>query len=170
MKQKWERLETWLKVYDPDLLVDLNPPAREANIQDLEQVIGAKLPAGFVACLKVHDGQKGMASSLFTVGRYLSLEDILSEWAVWRALFDQGEFDDRFSEPDPEIKDGWWRLGWIPFVSNGFGDHLCLDLDPAPSGRIGQIIEVLHDFESRRVVSSNFDEWFAGEVKAKCNE
>lgn len=169
MKHQWERLEAWLKANNAALLGDLNPPASDANIQTLEQKIGVKLPADFVECLKVHDGQRGRAGSLFSKGRYLSLDQILSEWTVWQDLLEQGEFDDRSSAPDREIRGGWWRTGWIPFVSNGRGDHLCLDLDPSLSGSFGQVIEISHDFESRCLVSGRFGQWFGGEVESKCH-
>ncbi len=169
MKQQWERLEAWLKANNPALLADLNPPAIDAEIRELEQKLGVTLPADFVACLKVHNGQRGRAGSLFSKGRYLSVDQILSEWTVWRDLLEQGEFDERSSAPDRGVGEGWWRIGWIPFVSNGRGDHLCLDLDPALGGYVGQVIEVSHDFESRCVVSNGFSEWLGGEVKDKCH-
>ena len=170
MKQQWTKLEAWLKASNPSLLADLNPPASDTVIQRLEQRLGVTLPTMFTECLKVHDGQKGKAGSLFTQGRYLSAEQIESEWCAWRDLLEQGEFEDRDSDPECGIKTGWWRLGWVPFVSNGRGDHLCLDLDPDADGKVGQVIEVSHDVQERCLVSSTFSEWLATEVQLKCHD
>lgn len=169
MKKQWDTLESWLKVNDSTLLADLNSPAEDTEIQGLEQKLGVSLPADFVAALKLHNGQKGRAASLFQSGRYLSTGEIFSTWSVWRELLEQGEFDDRPSNPDQGIRQGWWRLGWIPFVSNGRGDYLCLDLDPDQTGQTGQIIEVFHDLEDRSLLSPGFGKWFNGFVEKKCH-
>ena len=87
-----------------------------------------------------------------------------------KRLLEQGEFEDRDSDPECGIKTGWWRLGWVPFVSNGRGDHLCLDLDPDADGKVGQVIEVSHDVQERCLVSSTFSEWLATEVQLKCHD
>jgi len=170
MQEQWKKLEAWLQHNDSKGFADLNPSAADLDIQKLEKNLGAKLPIDFTQSLKTHNGQQGNAGSLFSKGRYLRLDEILSEWSVWCDLLKQGEFDDRSSDPDQGIKQGWWNTGWIPFVSNGRGDHLCLDLDPAPGGCSGQVIEVSHDFESRSLVSSGFRQWFSSEVEIMCNE
>ena len=53
----------------------------------------------------------------------------------------------------------WWRRGWIPFLSNGGGDHLCLDTDGEGGGKPGQLIAFWHDWEDRAVEWPTFDAW-----------
>lgn len=45
MKQLWQQLENHLSAHNPELLADLNPPATDAQIRELEKTIGAQLPA-----------------------------------------------------------------------------------------------------------------------------
>lgn len=39
------------------------------------------------------------------------------------------------------------------------GNHHCLDLDPTPSGKVGQIITMWHDEVEREVGANSFREW-----------
>jgi molybdopterin molybdotransferase len=67
---------------------------------------------------------------------------IVDEWGVWEDLR-RNQFvpEDYTSEPEGSILgDEWWRLAWIPFCGDGGGNHLCVDLDPAPGGTAGQVI------------------------------
>lgn len=161
MQQQWKRLEAWLKAHNPALLADLNPPASDADIQALEQKLGVKLPADFVECLKVHDGQRGAADGLFAGLEFLSSQRILEEWRVWKQLLDGGDFDGAEAEPGVGIQPVWWNPKWIPFTYNGAGDHLCLDLDPSSQGRSGQVITLWHDDGARRKRADSFAQWFA---------
>lgn len=161
MKHQWEILEVWLKANNPTLMADLNPPASDADIQELEKKIGLKLPKNFIECLKVHNGQKGEAEWLFSGLEFLSSQRILDEWAIWKNLLDGGDFDGSKAKPDAGIQSVWWSPKWIPFTYNGAGDHLCLDLDPAGGGRAGQVITLWHDDGARKKKADSFAQWFA---------
>lgn len=161
MKNQWKRLEIWLKTNNPALMADLNPPASDAEIKELEQKIGMKLPEDFVECLKVHNGQKGEAEWLFSGLEFLSSRRIADEWAIWKDLLDGGDLDGAEAEPETGIQPVWWSPKWIPFTYNGAGDHLCLDLDPDRGGQNGQIITLWHDDGARKKKSDSFAQWFS---------
>ncbi|AIJ09094.1 MULTISPECIES: SMI1/KNR4 family protein [Edwardsiella] len=160
MNELWKDLERWLQAHRPALLDDLNSPASGAEIRDLEQVIGASLPADFTACLLVHNGQKGLGGWLFGSWEFLSTQNILMSWSVWRDLLEEGDFEGKVARPAEGIRPGWWLPGWIPFASNGGGDYLCLDLTPAVGGDYGQVINVFHDVADRVVEMRSFSAWF----------
>ena len=159
MNDSWKSFERWLAENWPEGLACLNPPATIEQIAELEEKLEAKLPEDFVACLKVHNGQTGY-SAIFDGTEFLSCDEIYSQWFVWKDLLDGGNFKDISSEPEPGIKSDWWNPKWIPFTHNGCGDHLCLDLDPASSGSVGQIITMWHDMESREIKAKSFGEFF----------
>ncbi|WP_349606906.1 SMI1/KNR4 family protein [Cupriavidus sp. DF5525] len=167
MKKQWEQLEIWLKANNSALFADLNPPATDADIQDLEQKLGVSLPAAYIDCLKVHMGQKGKAEWLFDGNEFLSIRHVLMSWSTWNDLLDEGDLDGRIARSDAEVQAAWWMKGWIPFASNGGGDYLCLDMSPSPQGRAGQVIEVFHDFPERRLLSLDFGDWFDNFVSRK---
>ena len=161
MKQQWETLEAHLKTANPALLVDLNPSATRVEIRELEQELGATLPADFVECLSVHNGQKGDSDWLFAGSEFLSTRRILEEWTVWKNLLDRGHFDGAKAESDAYVKAVWWSPAWIPFTYNGAGDHLCVDLAPSSQGRSGQVITLWHDDGARKKKADSFAQWFA---------
>jgi cell wall assembly regulator SMI1 len=161
MRKQWGKLEAWLKANNSALLADLNPPISDGDLQALEQQLAVKLPEDFVECLKVHNGQKGRAEWLFAGSEFLSSKRILDEWLIWKDLFDGGDFDGAEAEPGAGIQPAWWSPKWIPFTYNGAGDHLCLDLDPASGGQVGQVITLWHDDGVRKKKADSFAQWFA---------
>lgn len=167
MQQQWNTLEAWLKINNPAVLADLNPPATQADIQDLEKTLGTALPQSFIDCLKVHNGQKGKAEWLFDGHQFLSVADIKMNWLIWNDLLEEGDFDGQISTPDRQIQSDWWRKDWIPFSYNGSGDHMCLDLAPTEDGNKGQVINFFHDYSGRKLLSANFNDWFNNFIKSK---
>lgn len=167
MKQQWEKLEVWLNIHEPALQTDLNLPASDADIQILEKNLGVSLPADFVGCLKVHNGQLGRSGGLFDGKEFLSCRNILMSWSAWSDLLEEGDFDGKTSKPAAGIKLGWWVKGWIPFATNGSGDFLCIDLSPSAKGNSGQVIKVFHDAPDRVVEAVCFSAWFDHFVGSK---
>lgn len=161
MKLIWTRLETFLGATNPALLADLSPPATDSELYELECELGVALPADFVACLKIHNGQKGESEWLFAGSEFLSSRRILQEWVIWRDLMNSGDFDDVAAESGVSVKPVWWSPKWIPFTYNGAGDHLCLDLDPSNLGLSGQVITLWHDDGARKKEADSFAQWFA---------
>lgn len=166
VQASWAQLDTWLKTHWPAGYADLNPPASDADILALEQALGARLPADYVASLKVHNGQAGKGGGLIDNADLLSTTAVLQEWNVWKELFDGGEFRTYHSRPDAGVKAGWWNPAWVPITHNGAGDHFCIDLDPAGGGSAGQVITMWHDAGDRKRLAASFSTWFAQYVDA----
>jgi cell wall assembly regulator SMI1 len=161
MKELWNRLEQWLKEQAPDVYADLNPGVSQLEIDNLEGVIGYKLPNDLRESLMIHNGQRGESDWLFAGWELLSTDRILDEWLVWKDLYDKGTFEDWEVDVIHEgIKKVWWNPAWIPLTYNGAGDHHCIDLAPANGGLVGQIISMWHDWEERRVLANGYRQWF----------
>lgn len=165
MKQAWKKLEAILYNTDPDLLADLAPPALHEEISNLERALGVSLPADFVACLKIHNGQQGVSQGLFEDYEFLSTSRILQEWSIWKELLDSGDFKGMKSFPQVGIRSDWWNPAWIPFAYNGAGDHFCLDLAPTGAGISGQIITLWHDDGTREKQADSFAQWFMKHIE-----
>lgn len=159
MKQLWQQLENHLSTHNPELLADLNPPATDAQIRELEKTIGIKLPADFVACLKIHDGQKGGADYLFGDYEFLSIARTLDAWIFWKKQSDSGHFRHEEVFPEGGVKSEWWSLAWVPFAYNNSGDYLCVDVGPDAGGVVGQIVAVWHDDGARKVKAKSLSEF-----------
>ena len=165
MHSLWNRFDAWLSEHWPEGLASLNPPATDQQIADLQEALGVTLPDDYVACLKIHNGQAANAGGMFDGSEFLSTDEILVQWKVWKDLLDGGDFAGITSDPANGIRDDWWNARWIPFTYNGCGDHLCLDLDPATSGGSGQVITMWHDSAERELISPSFGNWFKAYTK-----
>lgn len=84
------------------------------------------------------------------------------QWDHWRGLtiremLEQrkatlGLCDDEGIEPDRGVRAKWFHDKWLPIADDGGGDLLCIDLDPAKGGTVGQIVEFRHeDFDRTRL-------------------
>ena len=160
MKEIWENFEGWLNKNFKAGFNDLNLPATDNEITQLEAAISTSLPQDFKAFLKIHNGQMSKAGWLIDGSELLSSERIADEWGVWNGLLSGGDFEGITSEPDTGIKNDWWNPKWIPFTYDGSGNHLCLDLDPAEAGNIGQVISMWHDDGERKIIAHSFAAWF----------
>jgi cell wall assembly regulator SMI1 len=158
MLATWQKLERWLEEHAAHLLDELNPGALPADIANLEKAIGTPLPSAFRDFYKVHNGQEP-GEGLVETEELLSTERILEEWRVWKDLLDNGNFHGTHSEPEEGVKNDWWNPLWIPITYDGSGNHYCIDLDPAPGGRKGQIIRMWHDAPERPIIADSFHAW-----------
>jgi len=76
----------------------------------------------------------------------------LDEVAETKAMLD-GMIGFDFEDPR------WWREGWIPFLANGGGDYLCLDVAAEDGGTPGQLVAFWHDLDKRWVEYGSIDDW-----------
>lgn len=160
-----------LKNNFPNAYKNINMPASDEDIHSLEKLIGKDLPDDVKKIYKTCNGQNAIINDhhidLLPEGEWLSIERLKKEWEFWYGLIDNWEEEDgtliHTSESDHEsvIKRNWWNRYWIPFTSDGGGNNLCIDLDPAEEGTYGQIISVLHDEVTRKVVALSLKDYFA---------
>jgi cell wall assembly regulator SMI1 len=169
MKETWKTIENKLKEIAPLVYEDLNGGATQEQIEELERVIGAKLPGDFVEFYKVHNGQTPIKFdpniSLFDHTKLMSIDEIIEVWEMWKELVDAGEFIDHKNKPKESnpgigIKNDWWNTLWVPFFNDGDSNHYCIDLDPAKDGNYGQVIQTWHDDKDRKFIARSFKDWF----------
>ncbi len=158
-KKTWESLISWLEANAEILVEDIYDGATDEEIAAVEAELGVTLPEDMKAAYKVHDGQFDSGMGIVPAGMLLPLDGIVAQWDIWRELLDAGTFDTFKSKADDEIKPHWWNKKWIPFTYDGAGNHLCVDLDPEPVGKYGQVITMWHDSPERDVVADSFVEW-----------
>jgi len=152
----WKRVEKALKA-NPTVKKSLNKGATDEQIAACETALGVALPPELRASYLIHDGQKAGADGLLPEGFadlasefvLLSLEEVANEWKTWKKLDDGGEFKNQKALPDAGVRSDWWNPNWVPFAWDGGGDSLCVDLEPAPGGTVGQVIFHQHDAAGR---------------------
>jgi cell wall assembly regulator SMI1 len=159
MKKEFDEFKQWLSLNYSDGLLDLNPPASDDEIEELTNTLGVELPEDFIQVLKIHNGQKGEAAWLFDSQEFLSTKRIIEEFNIWKNLLET-ELQGKVSTPDDGVKNDWYNINWIPFTSDGCGDHYCLDLSPNSTGISGQVITLWYESSEREIVSLSFSQWF----------
>ena len=159
MNKEFERFKQWLSLNYSDGLIDLNPPATDYEIEELTKILGVELPNDFLNVLRTHNGQKGESDWLFDSQEFLSTHRIIEEFNTWKNLLNT-QFQGKSSTPDEGVKNDWWNTNWIPFTSDGCGDHYCLDLSPTNTGTKGQIITLWYESSEREIVAPSFSLWF----------
>jgi cell wall assembly regulator SMI1 len=156
----------------------IRPPASTGQIAEAGALTGHRFPAELAALYRLSDGQvdwsdladpdapersRGRwACSLFGGGwTFNDLARLVSEYQTWAGIRAQytpeqlaGSFDDAV-----EVRDGdpvralYSSAGWIPFATDGGGNSLAVDLDPACGGVVGQVIVIGPDEVRRRVLA-----------------
>ena len=151
----WSSLEAALETVLPGRHA-FGPGASAEAIAKLEASIGQTLPDAFRRAWGIHDGM----GAVFSMLEFLDTRQIAAEW---RGLRDYDESSRGLvAETDGPVKALWTSPAWIPIVLiGGETRHLCLDLDPAPGGAVGQIIHATPKWEERRVVAPGIDAFLA---------
>lgn len=116
-----------------------NESAQVAQIVELETSLGIELPADYKSVLAWHDGTDDR-EFCSVIDSEAAAEDLLE---LWLETLDDEELDagERNIEPGTgRVRDGDFVKGWVPFYDYGTGAFDCLDCQPGPLGRHGQVI------------------------------
>jgi cell wall assembly regulator SMI1 len=164
MNSIWKEFEDWLDKNCPHFNKELNVGVVQHEVDLLESKIGTPLPSDFIDFYKIHNGQNS-AEGLINGEILLPFDRILYVWKKFSDLLELGEFNDddgnlmTVSHLDKGIKNNWWNPKWIPITSDGCGKHVCIDMDPAGEGSVGQIITIWNDIDARKLISRSFKDW-----------
>lgn len=143
------KLDQWLKINRPVYYASLKPGVSETDLAAFESKFSLKLPMAFRGLYQWRDGQDPASfESLQSNRMWMTLADI----AEVKDLMD-GMIGYDFEDPR------YWRRGWVPFLSNGGGSYLCLDLAAEDGGRPGQILEFWKTDEDRPIEWPDMQAW-----------
>lgn len=182
LAQTWARIRAWLSREYPELGDTLNYGILPQDLSQIEMQFGFSLPQvvreSYLAC----DGQEaesaaGCSEGLFFGLTLLPLEDVLEEWRFWREVDADPATggNERLKEIMQSVPPGWVRReysqrGWIPLIADRAGNYVGVDLNPAESGQVGQVIVFGRDFDTKVVLwrgdgSTGWAKWLAGFVE-----
>jgi cell wall assembly regulator SMI1 len=149
-------MDRWLAANRPDYYAQLQQGAEDRTLDLFEHRFELRLPREFRSLYKWRNGQRADCyACLLCNYMFSSLERITEA----KGMLD-GMIGKDFEEPE------WWRRSWVPFLDNGNGDHLCLDLAAEDGGEPGQIIIFWHDWEDRSDKYASMEAWLAGLVRS----
>lgn len=145
------RMDAWLAVRRPDYHALLQPGVDDGALDAFEAKFSLKLPEAFRALYRWRNGQPNSSFDSLQGNRMFSaLEDIADTKEM---LDDMIGFD--FEDP------ATWRRGWVPFLSNGGGSHLCLDINAQGGGQPGQLLGFWKADQDRPVEHASVEAWLA---------
>ena len=160
--------DTWLTEHLPEAADSLHPHADDDGLARVEDELGVRLPADFIALYHWHDGQsRGCPTGIFYGMRFMSLQEVLIEWRFW-AEEANGSGSITPTATDV-VKQQAANRHWIPFAEDGGGNFLAIDLDPGPSGLRGQVINFGSDEDRHFVLAANVRQliaWMVSELQA----
>jgi cell wall assembly regulator SMI1 len=154
-----KRMDRWLAANRPDYYARLQLGVSDATLDAFEVRFSLKLPQAFRRLYQWRNGQEPACNASFQANRMFSS---LEEVAVSKEILD-GLIGYDFEDPC------WWRKGWVPFLANGGGDHLCVDAVGEDSGQPGQVLTFWHDWENRSVKYGSLEEWMSELVNSMEN-
>lgn len=154
----WRRLENWLCEHTPVFCRwPLALGASEREIQAFEKTIGAKLPADVRASYLRHNGSARVKLlAVVGEGEWVNLKESAKHWKFFQDIRPSLEAAGFLEPPLGPMKEVQISPGWIPISDNSGGDHLCIDLDPAKGGKVGQLFSYWHEYGAWRIVAPSF--------------
>ena len=148
------RIERWLIANRLDYLARLQPGVTDAQLDAFEAQFAVELPTAFRELYRWRNGQEGDCSEPFHMSyMFCPLSDVLDTKAMLDGMIGT-DFE----------REGWWRRGWVPFLSNGGGSYLCLDLAAEDDGLTGQLVAFWKADEDRPVEFPSLEAWLGGLV------
>ena len=148
MKQIIKEIDKLLEEKIPQFKKTFNPPATESDFEELETVIGVKLPEEFKTFYRWHNGQNRSPYVAFHVETHeilMPIADIIEWYDELSGQLDTGD-----------IEENRWRKIWVPFTDNGSGDSTCIDVSEENFGQI--VIQDGWDDEVK-VIFNSLSEW-----------
>lgn len=153
------RLDKWFADHLDPLQYRFNPPATEAELDRLEELVGRKLPVSYRQLYLWHDGEDDDRWGHIYGLPILSLQRVADEWRQWRRT--EAEFGgNRYpfpagGWPEGTVDPAYVNAGWIPLTADGSGNSIGIDFDPWPGGRIGQVILFGRDEDVKVVMADS---------------
>lgn len=145
------RLDCWLTANRPEYYAMLQSGATEAELDAVETQFSLVLPGAFRQLYRWRSGQDPMSAAALQMNRsFCTLEEVVST----KGILD-GMIGDDFDDPQ------YWRRGWVPFLHNGGGSYLCIDLVAEDGGQPGQLIGFWKRDEDRTIEFPGVVEWLA---------
>ena len=138
----------------------LNEGATQKDFDQLENLIGKKLPDDFKELYKTYNGTNDDENwgNFFYGMSFSSIDDIIENYETRLAISRENEhfplkkFDQQLDGTNIN------NLGWLRFGSDGSRSGLFLDLAPTEKGRYGQVIFIDGDYAAGIFIADSVSE------------
>ncbi len=166
MDETWQRIEGWLSLNAKPVARSLRKRATDKDVARAERALGRALPEDFRQSLARHDGQQlnewGSSPGLVYGRNLFPISKSLEIWQMLAGLLDEDDGRPRKVLTYGPVRAVWWDRLWWPIGESSGNDFCCLDLHPAPRGRVGQVIQFWSQNLLRSVLAKSFGQWLGG--------
>lgn len=143
------RVEYWLAAHAPRILAEsMHEGARESELAGLEKALGKPLPEDYQALYRWHNGLAEDADNFGSLFYGMSFIPLAEVGAVVRSRLQNPDKIPLVHAQAPVKTDDRLNPYWLQLGFDGSHTYLCVDLDPAPAGRYGQVIFVDEESEA----------------------
>jgi cell wall assembly regulator SMI1 len=160
----WARLQRVLESVAPGLpRGGLNPPATESQVAAVERLVGCRLPEDLREAYRHFNGMtrpdsqgNGGPQLMLPFYDWCDLESMARRWTSDREHpmpllagsieTEDGEDGEEGPVPNLPHREAFQDPGWLPIGLCNMSPRVCVDMNPSPLGRPGQLILV--DFEA----------------------
>ncbi|MEM9692850.1 MAG: SMI1/KNR4 family protein [Myxococcota bacterium] len=162
VRAAWARLERWLNENHLQRTTMLAPGTGGDELAALETAIGQPLPNQLTASLLQHDGESDDSVGLFYGYELLSVEGMLRAWRTWQDVVAGSAEHEPPIDPVDGLVAKHWHRGWIPLAGDGGGNFFCVDGDPGPGGKRGQVFFLDHETGPQAIEAPSLAAWLDG--------
>jgi cell wall assembly regulator SMI1 len=118
----WTRIVRWLETNAPASAQALNPPATDADIRHLNDILGFRIPQALESWLRLNNGSTAKDSKAPIPGGFQLIPHIDSSifpggevFLDCQRIFDQHQ--DCLRIADDIGDEDWWKPSWIPVLA-----------------------------------------------------
>lgn len=155
------KLDQWYAAHLPAVHATLRPGVTDEALDAFEARNGLRLPPAFRALYRWHDGQDWSVGGVLGLA-FMPLAEVEQTHQMLRD-FTEGEQSDInidiyvVSHPAGAIREQYASPAVVPFLSDGGGNHVALDLAPDLRGQPGQVITTGRDETHRYVLAPDLE-------------
>ena len=172
VEDAWSRIVAWSKANNPEAVADLRPGATADAIAAAESAIGVQFPDDLKTLYRLADGSEVDYPGQLDDGHWfmplaqaIELYEIMIEFADEQPVDDynfwRSQVDNQIISVKGPVKPHSFSKRWIPLTNSNGDVHRCIDLDPAPGGSPGQVIEVYPEACSHQVLADSLGDYLA---------
>jgi cell wall assembly regulator SMI1 len=138
----WKRIIAWFSINVPANLCSFGQGVSEEELASAESKMRVRLPDDVRESYLLHNGMGRI--DFFDAHKLLTLEEVVCAWKMSESALEYLELEGYENTIDSTsedlVKNRMWNLLWIP-IMGADEDKVLIDLDPGPSGIVGQLIE-----------------------------
>lgn len=139
----------------PDIRERLNAGADEGQLDQFKERVGCRIPEDLLGLYRCFNGEDLTKAPCFFAGlQFQPIEEVLKDLEFFRNAEEElTVMGTRAIREEPMC-----RLNLIPFAFDGSRSWLAMDLSPAESGTVGQIITVDYEWNRCYLLADSMDE------------